>query len=42
MQSSNRPNCNAIAVAIPIEALRDRDAAYPASKTNKIRPEQLQ
>ena len=42
MQSSNRSNCNAIAAAIPIAALRDPDVAYPASKINKIRPEQLQ
>jgi len=37
-----RSNCNAIASTIPTAALRDRDTAYPASKTNKIHPEQLQ
>ena len=42
MQISNRPNGNTIAAAIPIAALQYRDAADPASKTNKIHPQQLQ
>ena len=39
--SSNRSNYIAIAAAVPTVALRDRDAAYPASKMNKIRSKQL-
>ena len=42
MQSANCSNCNAIAAAIPTAALRDRDAACPSSKMNKIRLEQHQ